>query len=105
MKVLHDIPVNEKDIINLRNKGIIVAKSLIVDFSNYVDYKKAMSVYDALCELIDFGKNVLRVISPSSFPKSDNTPNLWYDFSKNAQLYHKYLKPSNLLPPFKGSNF
>lgn len=100
-KVLHDEHVSENDKINLRNKGIIVAKSLIVDLSNYVDYDTANSILNSLDKLADMGKNVINVISPSSSSDSNSTPNLMLDLSQYAETYHKYLNPSNLLPPFR----
>lgn len=102
-KVFHDEPVNENDIINLRNKGILMAKSLIFDFSSYVDYNNAMSICNALSKLTDLSKSVLYVISPGSFSYRNDVPNIWYGFSNDAQTYHKYLAPSNLLPPFRGN--
>ncbi|VVC28237.1 Vitellinogen, open beta-sheet,von Willebrand factor, type D domain,Lipid transport protein, N- [Cinara cedri] len=101
-KVIHDVPVDETDITNLRNKGIIMAKSLIFDFSDYVDYEKAMSICDALGKLTNLGKNVLYVVSPGSFSHQNDVPNIWRDLSQYAQIYHNYLEPSNLLPPFRG---
>jgi len=75
-------------------------KSMIFDFSNYVDYDRAMNIYSALSKLTSFGQAILHLASPSTFlyPKNENP--LLADFSF---YYQKYLNPSNLIPPFDGN--
>ena len=81
-------------------------KSMIFDFSNYVDHNRAMSFYNALRKLFNFGQNILHITSPKIFQYSTNGRPLLFDFNKyNMQLYHKYLNPSNLIPPFDGNVF
>lgn len=99
--MLHDEHVTDNDIINLRNKGIIVAKSLLVDLSDYVDYDTADSFFNAVNKLAAAGQNVLNVMSPGVFSNSSAAPNLILDLSQYAETYYKYLSPSNLLPPFR----
>jgi len=92
--------VNPRDLINLRNKTIIVVKSFIFDFSNYVSYDRGMSVYNALRKVNNIGKTVLYIVSPSSFKNPSNDQSSFLDYTF---LYKKYMHPLNLLPPFKGN--
>ncbi|XP_060861024.1 apolipophorins isoform X2 [Metopolophium dirhodum] len=95
--IIHDIPVSQIEIITLRNKGLIVVKSMIFDFSNYVDHERAMNMYNALRKLTTFGQTILHVASPNTFQYPTNENPLLIDFNV---YYHKYLNPSNLIPPF-----
>lgn len=95
--------MDNRDIITLRNKGFIVAKSLIFDFSEYVKYDKAMNVYNSLSKLTNIAKTVLYIISPDSFQHTNDGQNIWSGVSEHMQLYQKYLNPTSLLPPFKGN--
>lgn len=96
---MHDKPLEQKEIISLRNKTILVVKSFIFDFSDYVSYDRGMSIYNVLQKITKFGKTVLYVISPDSF-KYSNDQRRFLDYT---YLYKKYLNPAKLLPPFKGS--
>ncbi|XP_026815483.1 apolipophorins [Rhopalosiphum maidis] len=99
--VIHDIPVSQRDIITLRNKGLIVVKSMIFDFSNYVDHERAMNIYNALRKLTNFGQTILHIASPNTFPYPTSDKPLLFEFNEyNMQLYHKYANPSNLIPPY-----
>jgi hypothetical protein len=95
--IIHDMPVSQREIITLRNKGLIVVKSMIFDFSNYVDHDKAMNIYNALSKLTTFGRAILHLASPNTFQYPSNENTLLTDFNV---YYQKYLNPSNLIPPF-----
>lgn len=99
--VIHDIPVSQREIIALRNKGFILVKSMMFNFSNYVDHDRAMAIYNALRKLFNFGQTVLHIASPNTFQyPTDETP-LLFDLNEyNMQVYHKYSNPSNLIPPY-----
>lgn len=75
---------------------------MIFDFSNYVDYDKAMTVYNALLKFTNLVKTVISVVSPETIQNQDDGQIMLYEFSELMQLYHKYLHPSNLLPPYDG---
>lgn len=77
---------------------------MVFDFSNYVDYDQAMNIYDALRKLTNFGQTILQIAAPNTFKSLTNNTSLSLDFNDyNMQLYHKYLNPLNLIPPFDGS--
>jgi len=99
------MPVTKEDVLDLRNKGLAVAKSMVVDFPEYVDYSRAMSIYNALCKLTRFGKTVLYVVSPDSFQYPNNDTNAVLDFNEYTNLYRKYISPYDLLPPYEGIVF
>jgi len=96
--------VSQREIIALRNKGFILVKSMMFNFSNYVDHDRAMAIYNALRKLFNFGQTVLHIASPSTFQyPTDETP-LLFDLNEyNMQVYHKYSNPSNLIPPYDGN--
>jgi len=75
-------------------------KSMIFDFSNYVDHERAMKMYNALRKLTTFGQTILHIASPNTFQYPTNENPLLIDFNI---YYHKYLNPSNLIPPFDGN--
>lgn len=96
--------MSQREIITLRNKGFIVVKSMIFDFSNYVNHDRAMTIYNALRKLTNFGQTILHIASPNTFKYPENENPMMFDFNKhNLQLYHKYLNPSNLIPPYDGN--
>lgn len=101
--MIHDNTVSQKDITNLRNKGIIVAKSIIFSFSDYVNYDRAMSMYYALNKLAELSNTMLYIVSPNTFQYPSDGPNMLFSFSDYIQLYRNYLNPSNLLPPYGGN--
>uniref|UniRef100_A0A2H8TZF4 Apolipophorin n=1 Tax=Melanaphis sacchari TaxID=742174 RepID=A0A2H8TZF4_9HEMI len=99
--IIHDIPVSQSEIITLRNKGLIVVKSMIFNFSVYVDHDTAMKMYNSLRKLFNFGQTILYITSPNTFQYAANDNPLLFEFNEyNMQLYHKYLNPSNLIPPY-----
>jgi len=75
-------------------------KSMIFDFPNYVDHNRAMHIYNALRKLTTFGQSILHIALPDTFQYPTNENPLLFEF--NA-FYHKYLNPSNLIPPFDGN--
>lgn len=97
--------------IDLRNKGLALAKSVVTNFSDYVDYNRAMSVYNALCKLTNFGKNILYLASPNSlqYPNDDENGHKYmlraFDFDEIMKLYRQYGGSLDLLPPYKGIVF
>lgn len=100
--MIYGNPMNKKYEENLRNKGLVLIKSMFTNFSDYIDYNKAMTIYNLLNKLTNFGKTILYIISPNSFQYLSNDQYKWYDFSEYMNLYHKFLNPSNIIPPFKG---
>lgn len=99
LQVICNKPVDSKDIIELRNKSIIVMKSFMFDFARYVDYHRAMQAYNALNALTKFSKSLLYIFSSSSF-QSNHGP-ITYLYSINYMNSEQF-NPSNLLPPFNG---
>lgn len=94
------MPVSQREIITLRNKGLIVLKSMIFDFSNYVDHNRAMHIYNALRKLTTFVQTILHIASPNTFQYPTNENPMLIEFNI---FYHKYLNPSNLIPPLDGN--
>lgn len=79
-------------------------KSFVFNFSDYVNYDRAMTIYDTLCKLTKFSKNVLYMVSPDSHQNSNpsSAGNMLIDLSEYMQMYQKYLNPTHLLPPYDG---
>lgn len=103
VQVIHDYPESEKDIPILKNRGILVAKSIVFSFTDYISYDRAMSMYHALNKLSDMSNTILHIVSPNSLQVSSQSQNMLLDASEYIQRYYEYLNPSNLLPPFKGN--
>lgn len=103
MQVIHDYPESEKDIPVLRNKGILVAHSIVYNFTDYVNYDRAMSTYRALSRLSDMSNTILYMVSPNSQQVSSQGQNMLLGLSEYIQRYYEYWNPSNLLPPFGGN--
>lgn len=104
VQIIHDVPVSQREIITLRNKGLIVVKSMIFDFSNYVDYNRAMNIFNALRKFTTFCQTILHLASPNTFQYPINENPILFELNEyNTQLYHSYLNPSNLIPPFDGN--
>lgn len=77
---------------------------MIFDFSNYVDHDRAMDIFNALRKLTTFGQTILHLASPNTFKYPTNENLMLIDFNEyNMQLYHNYLNPSNIIPPFDGN--
>lgn len=83
---------------------------MLTNFSNYVDFDKAMTIYSFICKLTNFGKNIIYIISPNSFQYLGNDQDtydmiqqrkIWYNFKDYINMY---VNPSNKIPPYKGSN-
>lgn len=103
VQVIHDYAESENDIPILRNKGILVAKSIVFSFTDYVSYDRAMSMYRALNKLSDMSNTILYIVSPNSLQVSSKGQNMLLDLGEYIQRYYEYLNPSNLLPPFGGN--
>lgn len=99
--MINDIDVPQEDMIDLKNKGLAVTKSILSDFPNYVDYNTAISIYNTLCKFIQFNKNILHMAS-TNYIKYQNEQNMKFNFSKYMEMYLKYFNLSNLLPSYNG---
>ncbi|CAH1725498.1 unnamed protein product [Aphis gossypii] len=99
--VIHDVPVSQREIIALRNKGFILVKSVMFNFSNYVDHDRAMAIYNALSKLFNFCQTVLHLASPNTFQyPTDENPLLFELNEYSMQLYNRHVNPSHLIPPY-----
>jgi len=101
---MHDIPVSQREIIALRNKGFILVKSMMFNFSNYVNYDRAMAIYNALRKLFNIVQTVLYIASPNTFQYPTDENLLLSELNEyNMQFYQKYVNPLNFIPPFNGN--
>lgn len=96
--MIYGNPISREERINLRNKGLIAANSMLTNFSNYIDYNKAMTIYNYLNKLTNFGKTILYIASPNLFQHSSNENHIWYDFSEYMNFYRQLT-----IPPFEGN--
>lgn len=93
---------DQKDLTDLKIKGLFLAKSIIFNFSDYVSYQKTKAVYDALRKLTNISKTILYLISPNSVQLSHDSQIMWFGLSGYIQFYQHFINPSYSLPPYEG---